>query len=103
MTGRCRVRCQGDGRAADPVALVTADITQAKQRGGPDGLVGAARQGRRGFLLQPEWNDGDVLGVTVPNNTTEPLTGPGRGLWCEDGSLRVAQLVAPPTASTTLA
>jgi S-DNA-T family DNA segregation ATPase FtsK/SpoIIIE len=74
-------------------AVVTADMTQAKQRGGPDGLVSAARQGRRGFILQPEWNDGDVLGVTVPSKTTEPLTGPGRGLWCEAGSAWVAQLV----------
>ncbi|GAA4375049.1 FtsK/SpoIIIE domain-containing protein [Nocardioides caricicola] len=73
--------------------VVTADMTMAKQRGGPDGLVSAARQGRRGFILQPEWNDGDVLGVTVPSKTTEPLTGPGRGLWCEAGSAWVAQLV----------
>jgi len=73
--------------------VVTAEMTMAKQRGGPDGLVSAARQGRRGFILQPEWNDGDVLGVTVPSKTTEPLTGPGRGLWCESGSAWVAQLV----------
>ena len=82
---------------ADKVALViTADIAQARQRGGPDGLVAAARRGRRGFLLQPEWNDGDLFGITVPNRTIEPLTGVGRGLWCEHGSLRVAQLVAAP-------
>ena len=82
---------------ADQVALVvTADITQARQRGGPEGLVAAVRRGRRGFLLQPEWNDGDLFGITVPNRTIEPLTGVGRGLWCEHGSLRVAQLVAAP-------
>ena len=82
---------------ADQVALViTADVAQARQRGGPDGLVAAARRGRRGFLLQPEWNDGDLFGITVPNRTIEPLTGVGRGLWCEHGSLRVAQLVAAP-------
>ena len=82
---------------ADRVALVvTADIAQARQRGGPEGLVAAARRGRRGFLLQPEWNDGDLFGITVPNRTIEPLTGVGRGLWCEHGSLRVAQLVDGP-------
>jgi S-DNA-T family DNA segregation ATPase FtsK/SpoIIIE len=77
-------------------AVVTAEMTQAKQRGGPDGLVSVARRGRRGFVLQPEWNDGDVLGVTVPSKTTEPLSGPGRGLWCEAGSTWVAQLVTHP-------
>jgi S-DNA-T family DNA segregation ATPase FtsK/SpoIIIE len=82
---------------ADSVALVvTADVAQARQRGGPEGLVAAARRGRRGFLLQPEWNDGDLFGITVPNRTIEPLTGVGRGLWCEHGTLRVAQLVAAP-------
>jgi S-DNA-T family DNA segregation ATPase FtsK/SpoIIIE len=86
---------------ADRVALVaTADTAQARQRGGPEGLVSAARRGRRGFLLQPEWNDGDLFGVTVPNRTIEPLTGVGRGLWCEHGTLRVAQLVASPTHDT---
>ncbi len=72
--------------------LATADTAQARQRGGA-GLVDAVRQGRRGFLLQPEWNDGEVLGVTVPTKTTEPLGGAGRGLWCEGGAAVVAQLI----------
>ena len=68
--------------------VVTADTAQAKARGGPEGLVETARRARRGFLLQPEWADGDALGVSVPTKTTEPLTGPGRGVWC-DGRHRV--------------
>ncbi len=84
-------------RAGQVALVITADLGQARQRGGPEGLVSAGRRGRRGFLLQPEWNDGDLFGVTVPNRTIEPLTGVGRGLWCEHGSLRVAQLVADPT------
>ncbi|HXH79860.1 FtsK/SpoIIIE domain-containing protein [Nocardioides sp.] len=73
--------------------LATADTTQARVRGSVGALVDAVRQGRRGFLLQPEWNDGEVLGVTVPTKTTEPLTGPGRGVWCDGGNAVVAQLV----------
>jgi len=73
--------------------LATADSTQARQRGSAGALVDTVRQGRRGFLLQPEWNDGEVLGVTVPTKTAEALGGPGRGLWCEGGTAVVAQLV----------
>lgn len=90
-----RDRLLGDlGAHAHRIALVvTADSAQAKARGGPEGLVETARRGRRGFLLTPEWNDGDVLGVSVPTKTTEPLTGPGRGLWCDGGTAWVAQLI----------
>ena len=86
---------------ADRVALVvTADVAQARQRGGPEGLVAHAKRGRRGFLLQPEWNDGDLFGIPVPTRAVEPLTGVGRGLWCEHGAQRVAQLVAAPLPET---
>jgi DNA segregation ATPase FtsK/SpoIIIE, S-DNA-T family len=82
---------------AHRVALVaTVDVAAARQRGGPEGLVSCARRSRRGFLLAPEWNEGDVFGVTVPTRTIEPMTGTGRGLWCENGQLRVAQLVGAP-------
>jgi S-DNA-T family DNA segregation ATPase FtsK/SpoIIIE len=92
------VRAMHD-RARRIGVVVTADVNVAKQRGGPEGIVSAARVGRRGFVIGPEWNDGDVLGVTVPSKTTEPLTGPGRGLWCESGTPWVAQLVT--TSDTT--
>ena len=85
-----RVVAQNPTRIA---LLATADSTQARQRGSAGALVDAVRQGRRGFLLQPEWNDGEVLGVTVPTKTAEPLSGAGRGLWCEGGNAAVAQLV----------
>ncbi|WP_209020456.1 FtsK/SpoIIIE domain-containing protein [Nocardioides sp. 1609] len=73
--------------------VVTADSAQAKARSGPEGLVETARRTRRGFLLSPEWTDGDALGVSVPTKTTEPLTGPGRGVWCDNGTAWVAQLI----------
>lgn len=77
--------------------VVAADTAAAKQRGGAEGLVDTAKRSRRGFLLQPEWTDGDVFGVAVPTKTTEPLTGAGRGLWCDGGSSWVAQLVTAQT------
>jgi S-DNA-T family DNA segregation ATPase FtsK/SpoIIIE len=82
-------------RLAGRVALVVAaDTAYAKQRTLPEGLVDLARRARRGFLLQPEWADGDVAGVTVPTRTSEPLTGPGRGVWCDGGEVWPAQLLA---------
>ena len=80
---------------------MTADTAQAKARGGPEGLVETARRARRGFLLTPEWADGDALGVSVPTKTTEPLTGPGRGVWCDAGTAWVAQLVHSAAPQTT--
>ncbi len=77
--------------------VVTADSVQAKARGGPEGLVATARRSRRGFLLQPEWADGDCLGVSVPTKTTEPMTGTGRGVWCDGGTAWVAQLISAST------
>lgn len=94
------VRTMND-RSTRVATVVTADVNVAKQRGGPEGIVSAAKAGRRGFVVGPEWNDGDVLGVTVPSKTTEPLTGPGRGLWCEAGSSWVAQLITSAVDDTT--
>lgn len=73
--------------------LVASAETTAAKRPLPDTLVELARRGRRGFLLAPEWADGDVLGVSVPTKTPEPLTGPGRGVWCDGGTAWVAQLL----------
>ncbi len=93
-----RDRLLGDlGAHHHRIALVaTADTAQAKARGGSPGLVETARRARRGFMLQPEWADGDALGVSIPSKTPEPLSGIGRGVWCEAGTARVAQLVGPP-------
>lgn len=73
--------------------VMTADSAEARQRAAADGLVAWSRRGRRGFLLQPDWSDGDILGVSVPAKTIEPITGPGRGLWCGNGTAVVAQLM----------
>ncbi len=82
------------GEHGDRVAAVVAADTAEVRRGGTsESLLSMARNGRRGFLLQPEWNDGDLFGVAVPTKSIEPLTGPGRGLWCDGGAAWVAQLV----------
>ncbi|MDQ1103028.1 FtsK/SpoIIIE domain-containing protein [Nocardioides zeae] len=83
-----------DAAGGPLAAVVSVDVAEARRPGMLPGLVTALKQRRRGFLLHPEWNEGDVFGVTVPTKTLEPLTGPGRGLWCEAGSATVAQLVA---------
>jgi S-DNA-T family DNA segregation ATPase FtsK/SpoIIIE len=81
--------------------VMTADSAEARQRPTADGLVALGRRARRGFLLQPDWNDGDIVGITVPSKTIEPLVGIGRGLWCAGGAAVVAQLAtgAPPDAA----
>lgn len=84
----------------DRVAVVaTADTSAARLRSVPEGLVALVRRSRRGFLIQPEWSDGEVFGVTVPTTTVEPLSGVGRGLWCEGGVAIVAQLASTTTGS----
>ncbi|HRW19214.1 MAG TPA: FtsK/SpoIIIE domain-containing protein [Dermatophilaceae bacterium] len=81
--------------AAHGIALVVAcDVDGARTNTFTPGIVQAARNARRGLLLQADGMDGNVLGVTVPMHTVEPLTGPGRGLWCTDGSARVVQAIA---------
>lgn len=81
----------GGGRLA---FVASVDVTEARKPGLQPGLVTTLKQGRRGFLLHPEWNEGDVFGVSVPTKTLEPMTGPGRGLWCDAGVATLAQLVA---------
>jgi len=79
------------------VAIVaTVDITMAKTliyQGGP---VAMMARGRRGLLLAPDFADGALLGANVPNQTTEPLDLPGRGLWCTNGRVVVVQAVSQP-------
>lgn len=79
--------------------VVTADVTEARQRATAGGVVEAVKRARRGVLLQPEWADGDLLGITVPTRTIEPLTGPGRGLWCAGGTATGVQVVSGPGTS----
>ncbi|MDT9591879.1 FtsK/SpoIIIE domain-containing protein [Nocardioides zeae] len=81
------------GPASRVAMVVSVDVAEARKPALQPGLVTALKQRRRGFLLAPEWNEGEVLGVSVPTKTLEPLTGPGRGLWCEAGGATVAQLV----------
>ncbi|MDT0202779.1 FtsK/SpoIIIE domain-containing protein [Nocardioides sp. AE5] len=80
-------------RRSDLGVVVTADVAEAR-RAAPGGLLAAVRNSRRGFLLQPDWADGDLFGVTVPTKTVEPLAGLGRGLWCTSGTATGAQLIS---------
>jgi S-DNA-T family DNA segregation ATPase FtsK/SpoIIIE len=64
-------------------------------QGGPVALM---VRSRRGLLLCPDYGDGALLGVTVPNQTTEPLEVPARGLWCASGRCTVVQAVSQPVA-----
>jgi DNA segregation ATPase FtsK/SpoIIIE, S-DNA-T family len=76
--------------------VATVDASMAKTliyQGGP---LAAMARGRRGLLLCPDYGDGALLGVTVPNQTTEPLEVPGRGLWCANGRCAVVQAVSRP-------
>jgi len=85
--------------------VASADLTAARQRPGmgasADGLLAFAKGSRRGLLLQPEWNDGDAFGLTVPTRTVEPMSGVGRGLWCEAGEARVVQALCAPQGEPT--
>jgi S-DNA-T family DNA segregation ATPase FtsK/SpoIIIE len=76
--------------------VATVEASTAKTliyQGGPVALMA---RGRRGLLLAPDYGDGALLGVTVPNQTTEPLEVPGRGLWCANGRCTVVQAVSQP-------
>lgn len=76
------------------LALVcAADADDARTRTMTPGVVQLVRRSRRGLLLQPDGLDGTVLAVTVPSQTVEPLTGPGRGMWCSDGAAAVVHAV----------
>lgn len=83
-----------DRAARHRVALVvTADVDEARTRGMMPGVVQLVRRSRRGLLLQPDGLDGTVLAVAVPTQTTEPLSGPGRGMWCSDGATTLVHAV----------
>ena len=64
-------------------------------QGGPVALMARSR---RGLLLCPDFADGALLGATVPNQTTEPLELPGRGLWCANGRVIAVQAVSRPVS-----
>ncbi len=57
-------------------------------------LIRAAKRTRTGVLLQPSGDDDYLFGVTQPSYTIEPLTAPGRGLWCAAGNVRVVHVVS---------
>jgi S-DNA-T family DNA segregation ATPase FtsK/SpoIIIE len=76
--------------------VVATDIDEARSRQHVPGVVSAARRGRRGVLLQPDFADGSLFSVMVPGQTTEPLSGVGRGIYCIDGSMQVVQVVGLP-------
>jgi DNA segregation ATPase FtsK/SpoIIIE, S-DNA-T family len=83
-----------DGAAGARLAVVVAtDVDEARSRQHIQGALSAARRGRRGVLLQPDFSDGSLLSVMVPSQTAEPLTGPGRGLYCANGAVQVVQFV----------
>jgi DNA segregation ATPase FtsK/SpoIIIE, S-DNA-T family len=75
------------------VVLAT-DTDDARSRQHVPGATAAARRGRRGVLLQPDFADGAVLSVSVPTHTVEPTTGPGRGIYCGNGSVQVVHVVS---------
>ncbi|MTV23947.1 FHA domain-containing protein [Nitriliruptoraceae bacterium ZYF776] len=82
------------------VAVVVAtDPDDARSRSLQPGLVAVVKRSRTGVLLQPDAADGGLLGVTIPLHTVEPLGGPGRGLACTEGELRVVQTLAAAEAS----
>ncbi|CAM4080412.1 FtsK/SpoIIIE domain-containing protein [Kibdelosporangium persicum] len=74
--------------------IVATDPDESRSRPYLDGPVLVAKGGRRGLLLQPDYSDGSLLGITMPSHTVEPLTGPGRGLWCTAGIAQVAHAVS---------
>ena len=76
--------------------MATVDASLAKTllfQGGPVAMIARSR---RGLLLSPDYADGSLLGVDVPNQTTEPLELPARGLWCSNGRAAVVQAVSQP-------
>ncbi|MGG5259439.1 FtsK/SpoIIIE domain-containing protein [Phycicoccus avicenniae] len=76
------------------VAVVAAtDADDARTRSMTPGVVQLVRRSRRGVLLQPDGLDGTVMAVTVPTQSVEPLTGPGRGMWCADGTVTLVHAV----------
>jgi S-DNA-T family DNA segregation ATPase FtsK/SpoIIIE len=86
-----------DNAAAHGLAVVVAtDVDEARSRQHVPGVVSAARRGRRGVLLAPDFADGSLFSVMVPTAAVEPLGGPGRGVYCVDASMQVVQVVGLP-------
>jgi S-DNA-T family DNA segregation ATPase FtsK/SpoIIIE len=100
--GVVREAVAGLARAVDAAAelrlgfVVATDIDEARSRQHVPGVVTAARRGRRGVLLQPDFADGSLFSVMIPGQTVEPLTGVGRGIYCVEGSMHVIQVVGLP-------
>lgn len=83
-----------DAATRDGLAVVAAaDTDELRSRTGGGALLGWLRRARQGLILQPDGLDGTVLGITVPNQSVEVMTGPGRGLWCQDGTAVLVQAV----------
>ena len=80
--------------------MVAMDSYEARSRQHVPGVVTAARRGRRGVLLQPDFADGSLFSAMVPSTTSEPLTGPGRGLLCVNGTVQVVQFVGLPEGAS---
>jgi len=58
-------------------------------------LVGEIRNSRRGVILQPDSDDGDVLfKVTFPRMKRADFP-PGRGVYVDNGKFRIVQLPMP--------
>jgi S-DNA-T family DNA segregation ATPase FtsK/SpoIIIE len=94
MGGLAALVDQAPGRRL--AVVVAADADEARSRSHIPGVVQAARRGRRGVLLVPDYADGSLFGVTIPSHTVEPLVGTGRGLWCSGATVRVVQTVGTP-------
>ncbi len=73
--------------------VVAVDPDEARSKGHIASVVPMVRRFRRAILLSPEMSDGTLVSVTVPMNTLEPLSGPGRGLLCTPGAVQVIQAV----------
>jgi DNA segregation ATPase FtsK/SpoIIIE, S-DNA-T family len=82
--------------------VVSTDIDEARSRQFISGVVSAAKRGRRGVLLQPDFSDGAILSANVPTQTSEPLTGTGRGLYCASAQVQVIQAVGLPEESMSM-
>ena len=59
------------------------------------GMIGEAKSGRRGLLLQPEGTDGDmILSTPLPRSTRSDFP-PGRGVYVARGGFQRVQLPLP--------
>jgi len=94
LTDRLLAPGSGAGPGDHRYAVVLAAETRAVRSRVAPGLVTAVRGRRRGVLLRPDWADGDLFGIAVPTRSVEPLTGRGRGLWCENGASILLQAVS---------